>query len=85
MQSIVKNGWWGVHPPHLPLDPPLVLGMPLDVCLVVFRLLFFEKFAGAPKAKNINMVWEPHIARVKTKNILNLRIGIFKAPLSYVD
>ena len=36
-------------------------------------------------AKSINMVWRPHIARVKTKNILNLRIGLFKAPLSYVE
>ena len=36
-------------------------------------------------AKNINMVWVPHIARVKTKNLLNLRIGLFKAPLSYVE
>ena len=31
------------------------------------------------------MVWGPHIARVKTKNILNLRIGLIKAPLSYVE
>ena len=36
-------------------------------------------------AKSINMVWGPHIPRVKTKNILNLRIGLFKAPLSYVE
>ena len=36
-------------------------------------------------AKSINMVWGPHIARVKTKNILNLRIGLFKTPLSYVE
>ena len=36
-------------------------------------------------AKIINMVWGPHIARVKSKNILNLRIGLFKAPVSYVD
>ena len=36
-------------------------------------------------AKSINMVWGPHIARVKTKNILNLRIGLFKKPLSYVE
>ena len=35
--------------------------------------------------KSINMVWGPHIARVKTKNILNLRIGVFKVPLSYVE
>ena len=28
--------------------------------------------------KSINMVWGPHIARVKTKNVLNLRIGLFK-------
>ena len=36
-------------------------------------------------AKSINMVWGYHIARVKTKNILNLRIGQFKLPLSYVE
>ena len=76
------------HPciPHIPsLDPPLALGMLLNVYLLVLRLLFFEKFAGAPEAKSINMVRGPHIARVKTKNILNLRIGLFKARLSYVD
>ena len=36
-------------------------------------------------AKSINMVWGPHIARVKKKNILNLGVGLFKAPLSYVE
>ena len=36
-------------------------------------------------AKSINMVWGPHMARVKTKNMLNLRIGLFKAPLSNVE
>ena len=36
-------------------------------------------------AKSINMVWGPHIARVKKKNILNLRIGLLKAPLSNVE
>ena len=75
----------GMHPPHPVLDSPLALGMLPNVCLLVLRLLFFEKFAGAPKAKSINMVWGPHIARVKTKNILTLRMGLFKAPLSYVD
>ena len=75
----------GMHPPHPPLDAPLALGMLLNVCLLVLRMLFFEKFGGAPKAKSINMVWGPHIAQVKTKNILKLRIGLFKAPLSYVD
>ena len=70
-----------MHSPH----PPLALGMLLNVCLLILRLLFFEKFAGAPKAKSINMVWGAHIARVKSKNILNIRIGLFKAPLSYVD
>ena len=59
--------------------------MLLNVCLLVLRLLCFEKFAGAPMAKNINMVRKPHIARVKTKNILNFTIGLFKAPLSYVE
>ena len=29
--------------------------MLLNVCLLVLRLLFFEKFAGAPMAKSINM------------------------------
>ena len=57
--------------------------MLLKVCLLVLRLLFFEKFAGAPMAKSTNMVWGPHIARVKTRNILNFRIGLFKASLSY--
>ena len=30
------------------LDPPLALDMLLNVCLLVLRLLFFEKFARAP-------------------------------------
>ena len=51
--------------------------MPLNVCLLVLRLLFFKKFAGPPMAKSPNMVWGPHTARVKTK-MLNLRIGLFK-------
>ena len=59
--------------------------MLLNVCLLVLRLLFFEKCAGPPMAKGINMVWGPHIARFKIKNILNLRIGLFKAPISYVE
>ena len=59
--------------------------MSLNVCLLVLRLLIFEKFAGPLMAKSINMVWGLHIARVKTKNILNLRIGLFKKPLSYVE
>ena len=84
-KALLKMAGGGMHPPHPPLDPPLALGMLLNVCLLALRLLFSEKFAGVPKAKSINMVWGPHIARVKTKNILNLRIGLFKAPLSYVD
>ena len=59
--------------------------MLLNVCLLVLRLLFFEKFAGPLMAKSINIIWGPHIARVKTKNILNLRIGQFEKPLSYVE
>ena len=56
--------------------------MLLNVCLLVLRLLFFEKFAGPPTAKSINMVglWGHHIARFKKKNILNLEIDLFKAP-----
>ena len=52
---------------------------------LVLRLLFFEKFAGAPLGQKHKYGMEVPIARVKTKNILNLRIGFFKAPLSYVD
>ena len=74
-----------MHPPHPPLDPHLVLGMLLNVCLVVLRLLFFKKFAGAPHGQKHKYGMGPHIARVKTKKTLNLRIGLFKAPLSYVD
>ena len=36
-------------------------------------------------AKSINMVWGAHIARVKAKNVLNLRIGLFEKPVSYVE
>ena len=41
-------GGGGVHSQHPLLDPPLALGMLLNVCLLVLRLLFFKKFAGAP-------------------------------------
>ena len=47
--------------------------------------LFFEKFAGSPMTKSMNMVWGPHIARVKTKNLLNFSIGLFKGPFSNVE
>ena len=59
--------------------------MPLNVGMLVLPLQFYEKFAGAPMAESINMVRGSHIARVNTKNILNLRIGLFKASLSYVE
>ena len=59
--------------------------MLLNVCLLVLRQLFFEKFAGPPMAKSINRVWGPHIARIKTRIILNFRIGRFKVPLSYAE
>ena len=47
--------------------------------------IFLKNLQGPPMAKSINKVWGPHISRVKTKNILDLRIGLFKAPLSYVE
>ena len=59
---------------------PGALGMLLNVCLLVLRLLFFEKFAGAPHNQK-----HEYGMRVRTKNILNHRIGLFKAPLSYVE
>ena len=65
-KALLKMAGGGASPTS-PLDPPLALGMLLNVCLLVLRLLFFEKFAGAPKAKSINMIWGPHIARVTTK------------------
>ena len=70
---------------YIPHIFPWILGMQLNVCLLVLRLLLFENLQGPSMAKSINMVWGPHIARVKTKNILNIRIGLFKAPLSHVD
>ena len=69
-KALLKKAGEGVHPPHPPLNPPLALGMLLNVCLLVLRQLFFEKFAGALMAKSINMVWGPHIARVKTKKYI---------------
>ena len=36
-------------------------------------------------AKSISMVWGPLIARGRPKNILNIRIGLFKEPLSHVE
>ena len=61
--------------------------MLLNVCLLVLRLLFFEKFAGAPMAKSMNKygMGAPHRASYKAKNILNLMIGLFKAPLSHFE
>ena len=40
-KALLKMDGRGAH-------PPLALGMLLNVCLLVLRLLFFEKFAGAP-------------------------------------
>ena len=48
-----------------------------------FATAIFRKICRPPPmAKSMNMVWGAHIARVKTKNILNLRIGLFEKPLS---
>ena len=84
-KALLKMAGGGTHPPHPPLDPPLVLGMRLNVCLLVLRQLFFEKFAGAPHGQKRKYGMGAFIARVKTKNILTIRIGLFNAPLSYVD
>ena len=84
-KALLKMAGEGVHPPHPPLDLPLALGMLLNVCLLVLRLLFFEKFAGSPHGQQHKYGMEaPHRAN-QDKNILNLRIGLFTAPLSYVD
>ena len=49
------------------------------LCLLVLRLLFFEKSAGAPHGqKHKYGMGAPHRASYD-KNILNLRIGLFKA------
>ena len=58
--------------------------MSLNVCSLLFCDCYFSKNLQFPMAKSIDMVWGSHIALVKTKNILNLRIGLFKKPLSYV-
>ena len=41
--------------------------MILNVCLLVLRLLFFEKFAGAPMVKSIDMVWGPTSRELRQK------------------
>ena len=46
-KALLKMAGRGGASPHLPLDPPLALGVLLNDCLLVLRLLFFEKFAGA--------------------------------------
>ena len=58
--------------------------MLLNVCLLVLRLLFFEKFAGALHGQKRKYGMAPHRAS-QDKKIMNLRIGLFMAPLSYVD
>ena len=47
-KALLKMAGRGGASPTSSLDPPLALGMLLNVCLLVFRLLFFEKFAGVP-------------------------------------
>ena len=55
-KALLKMAGKGVH-------PPLALGMLLNVCLLVLRLLFFEKFAGAPHdQKNKYGMEAPHRA-----------------------
>ena len=50
-KALLKMAGRGGASPTPPLDPLLALGMLLNVCLLVLRLLFFEKFAGAPWPK----------------------------------
>ena len=60
--------------------------MLLNVCLLVLRLLFFEKFAGAPPWPKAQIWYEgPTSRELRQKNTLNLKIGLFKAALSYVE
>ena len=87
-KALLKMAGEVVHTPHSPPPPgsapgPWYATKPL---FASFASAIFRKICrGFPMAKCINMVWGPHIARVKTKNILNLRIGLFKASLSYVE
>ena len=75
-----------MHPPHPSPGSAPVPWYATKRLFASFATAIFRKILqGPPMAKSINMVWRPHIARVKTKNILNLRIGLFEAPLSYVD
>ena len=50
-----------------------------------FATAIFQKICRGPRGQKHKYGMGPHIARVKTKNVLNLRIGLFKAPLSYVE
>ena len=54
--------------------------MLLNVCLLALRLLFFEKLAGAPHGEKHKYDMGAPYCASKDINILNLRIGLFKAP-----
>ena len=46
--------------------------MLLNVCLLVLRLLFFEKLAGAPMVNSINIVWGATSRELRQKKYLIL-------------
>ena len=69
--------------PHTPPPGPWYATKRLFASFVI--AIFRKNLQGLPMAKSVSMVWGPHIARVKTKKMLILRISLFKAPLSYVD
>ena len=50
-----------------------------------FATAIFRKICRPLHGQKHKYGMGPHIARVKTKNILNLRIGLFEKPLSYVE
>ena len=50
-----------------------------------FATVIFRKICRGSPWKKHKYGIRPHIARVKIKNILNVRIGLFMAPLSYVE
>ena len=51
-KALLKMAGGEMHPPHPPpLDPALALGMLVNVCSLVLRLQFFEKFARGPQGQ----------------------------------
>ena len=77
-KALLKMAGEGVHPPH-PHPGPWYATKRL---FASFATVIFRKICRSPHDQKRKYGMGAFIARVKTKNILNLRIRLFKALLS---